>query len=155
MMMALPMLAGSVAMALMYTSYRTGPIMYVTGGLFGMSAIGMLGSQFLFAGGQKKNQMRAARQEYMRYLAQQRGKIRRPIQKQRVALFYRSPDPASLWWIPAGPRLWERRATDGDFGMVRIGLGRQEVATPLVPPQTKPLDQLEPMCAAALRKFVR
>jgi S-DNA-T family DNA segregation ATPase FtsK/SpoIIIE len=154
MMMALPMLAGSVAMALMYTSYRTGPIMYVTGGLFGLSAIGMLGSQFMFAGGQNKQQMKAARQEYMRYLAQQRVKVRRTIQKQRTALFYRYPDPDSLWSIPDGPRLWERRPTDGDFGMVRIGIGPQELATPLIPPQTKPLDQLEPMCAAALRRFI-
>jgi S-DNA-T family DNA segregation ATPase FtsK/SpoIIIE len=154
MMMALPMLAGSVAMALMYTSYRTGPIMYVTGGLFGLSAIGMLGSQFMFSGGQNKQAMRAARQEYMRYLAQQRVKVRRTIQKQRVALFYRYPDPDSLWSIPDGPRLWERRPTDGDFGMVRIGIGPQEIAAPLIPPQTKPLDQLEPMCAAALRRFI-
>ncbi len=66
MLMMLPMLAGSVAMALMYTSYRTGPLMYVTGGLFGLSAVGMLGSQFLFAGGQNKQDMLAARRDYLR-----------------------------------------------------------------------------------------
>ncbi len=38
--------------------------------------------------------------------------------------------------------------------MVRIGLGPQEIATPLVPPQTRPVDELEPLCAVALRKFV-
>jgi S-DNA-T family DNA segregation ATPase FtsK/SpoIIIE len=154
MLMVLPMLAGSVAMALMYTSYRTGPIMYVTGGLFGLSAIGMLGSQFMFSGGQSKQAMRAARQEYLRYLAQQRAKVRRTIDRQRTALHYRYPDPGSLWSIPDGPRLWERRPSDADFGMVRIGLGPAEIATPLIPPQTKPLDQLEPMCAAALRRFI-
>ena len=154
MLMMLPMLAGSVAMALMYTSYRTGPLMYVTGGLFGLSAVGMLGSQFLFAGGQNKQQMRAARRDYMRYLAQQRNRVRRTIQRQRTALHYRYPDPDSLWSIPGGQRLWERRPQDGDFGMVRIGLGPQEIATPLIPPETKPLDQLEPMCAAALRRFI-
>jgi S-DNA-T family DNA segregation ATPase FtsK/SpoIIIE len=155
MLMVMPMLAGSVAMALMYSSARSGPVMYITGGLFGLSAVGMLGSQFMFAGGQKKQAMRAARQEYMRYLAQQRVKVRRTIRNQRSALFYRYPDPGSLWSVPAGGRLWERRPLDGDFGMVRVGLGPQEIATPLIPPQTKPLDQLEPMCAAALRRFVR
>ncbi|MGA8114248.1 MAG: type VII secretion protein EccCa [Actinocatenispora sp.] len=154
MLMMLPMLAGSVAMALMYTSYRTGPLMYVTGGLFGLSAVGMLGSQFLFAGGQNKQQMRAARRDYMRYLAQQRARVRRTVQRQRTALHYRYPDPDSLWSIPGSQRLWERRPQDGDFGMVRIGLGPQEIATPLIPPETKPLDQLEPMCAAALRRFI-
>src|SRR5262249_47483053 len=121
MLMMLPMLAGSVAMALMYTSYRTGPIMYVTGGLFGLSAVGMLGSQAMFSSGRNKQAMRAARQEYMRYLSQQRVKVRRVIEQQRKALQYRYPDPDSLWSVPEGPRLWERRPTDGDFGMVRIG----------------------------------
>jgi DNA segregation ATPase FtsK/SpoIIIE, S-DNA-T family len=153
-LMVLPMLAGSVAMALMYTSFRSGPLMYVTGALFGLSAIGMLGTQFMFSSGQTKHQMRGARQEYMRYLAQQRTKVRRTIERQRTALHYRYPDPDSLWSIPAGQRLWERRPADGDFGMVRIGLGPREIATPLIPPQTKPLDQLEPMCAAALRRFI-
>jgi DNA segregation ATPase FtsK/SpoIIIE, S-DNA-T family len=155
MVMMMPMLAGSVAMALMYTSYRTGPMMYVTGGLFGLSAVGMLGSQAMFSGGRNKNAMRAARQEYMRYLSQQRVKVRRVIEKQRAALAYRYPDPDSLWAVPDGPRLWERQRTDGDFGMVRIGVGPQELAGTLIPPQTKPLDQLEPMCAAALRRFIR
>jgi S-DNA-T family DNA segregation ATPase FtsK/SpoIIIE len=155
MLMMLPMLAGSVAMALMYTSYRTGPVMYVTGGLFGLSAVGMLGSQAMFSSGRNKHAMRAARQEYLRYLSQQRVKVRRVIEQQRRALQYRYPEPDSLWSVPEGPRLWERRRTDGDFGMVRIGVGPQELATALIPPQTKPLDQLEPMCAAALRRFVR
>jgi S-DNA-T family DNA segregation ATPase FtsK/SpoIIIE len=154
MVMALPMLAGSVAMALMYTSMRSGPLMYVTGGLFGLSAIGMLGSQFLFSGGQNKRAMLQARREYLRYLAQQRARVRRTVERQRAALDHRYPDPDALWSLPDGPRLWERRPADGDFGMVRIGLGPQELATPLVPPQTKPLDQLEPMCAAALRRFI-
>jgi len=154
MTMALPMLAGSVAMALMYTSYRAGPVMYVAGGLFGLSAIGMLGSQFMFAGGQSKRAMLASRAEYLRYLAQQRGRVRRTIQSQRTALDHRYPDPEALWSFADGPRLWERLPEDGDFARVRIGLGPQELATPIIPPQTKPLDQLEPMCAAALRRFI-
>ena len=38
--------------------------------------------------------------------------------------------------------------------MVRIGLGPQEIATALIPPQTRPIDELEPLCAVALRQFV-
>jgi S-DNA-T family DNA segregation ATPase FtsK/SpoIIIE len=154
MTMALPMLAGSVAMALMYTSYRTGPLMYVAGGLFGLSAIGMLGSQMMFAGGQSKRALLAARTEYLRYLTQQRVRVRRTIQVQRTALDHRYPDPEALWSLAEGPRLWERLQEDADFARVRIGLGPQELATRIIPPQTKPLDQLEPMCAAALRRFI-
>ena len=39
--------------------------------------------------------------------------------------------------------------------MVRIGAGPQAPATALVPPDTKPLEQLEPLSALALRRFVR
>ncbi|GAA3618503.1 type VII secretion protein EccC [Kineosporia mesophila] len=157
MLMVMPMLAGSAAMALMYTSNRSSssPLMYVAGGLFGLSAIGMIGAQMLYSGGRNKQTMRAARAEYMRYLSHQRARVRRIIVQQRSALHYRYPAPDSLWSFPDGPRLWERRPADGDFGMIRIGLGPQELATALIPPQTKPLDQLEPMCAAALRRFIR
>ncbi|MBT0768128.1 type VII secretion protein EccCa [Kineosporia sp. J2-2] len=157
MVMVLPMLAGSAAMVLIYTSggRSSGPLMYVAGGLFGLSAIGMLGSQMMFSSSRTKQGMRTARQEYMRYLSQQRARVRRVIVQQRRALHYRYPAPDSLWSLPEGPRLWERRPGDGDFGMIRIGVGPQELATALIPPQTKPLDQLEPMCAAALRRFIR
>ena len=37
---------------------------------------------------------------------------------------------------------------------MRIGRGPQALATPVVPPQTRPLDELEPLCASALRRFV-
>src|SRR5262245_43364337 len=40
MMMMLPMLAGAGAMGLMYAGQRGGPLMYATGGLFGVSALG-------------------------------------------------------------------------------------------------------------------
>ena len=38
--------------------------------------------------------------------------------------------------------------------MVRVGVGPQTLATPLVPPATRPLDELEPMTAGALRRFL-
>src|SRR5262249_38147162 len=66
-----------------------------------------------------------------------------------------SPDRAALGPVRGGPGLWERGPPDGDSGVARRGGGPQELATALVPPQTKPLDQLEPMCAAALRRFIR
>ena len=41
------------------------------------------------------------------------------------------------------------------FTVVRIAVGSQEVATRLVAPESRPVDELEPLCAMALRKFVR
>ena len=43
-------------------------------------------------------------------------------------MFYRHPDPDGSGRRSAGARLWERRRDDDDFGVVRIGLGPQELA---------------------------
>jgi S-DNA-T family DNA segregation ATPase FtsK/SpoIIIE len=155
MMMLLPMLAGSVAMALMFAGQGGSPLRFATGGLFGLSAIGMLASQFSsHAGGPSKQQMLAMRREYMRHLEDGRRQVRKVIERQRAALVYRYPDPDTLWPIPMSQRLWERRPGDADFAMVRIGVGPQDLATPIIPPQSRPLEDLDPMCALALRRFV-
>lgn len=51
-------------------------------------------------------------------------------------------------------RVWERRPADPDFAVVRVAVGPQTLATPLVPPVTRPLEELEPMTAGALRRFL-
>ena len=51
--------------------------------------------------------------------------------------------------------MWERRPSDPDFAHVRVGRGSQRLATALVPPQTGPVDDLEPVSTVALRRFVR
>ncbi len=45
--------------------------------------------------------------------------------------------------------------SDSDFGNVRIGTGQQRLAVQLVPPETKPVEDLDPLSAGALRRFVR
>ncbi|MGW4497963.1 type VII secretion protein EccCa [Micromonospora sp. NPDC004336] len=155
MLMVLPMLAGSFAMALMFAGRGGSTLGYVMGGLFGLSAIGMLGSQLANnSGGPSKQEMLQKRREYMTHLSRQRRRVLKTIRKQREAAFYRHPDPEALWSVPLGPRLWERRRGDVDFATVRIGLGPQELATPLVPPPATSLEKLEPMCALALRRFL-
>lgn len=155
MLMMLPMLAGSFAMALMFAGRGGSTLGYVTGGLFGLSAIGMLGSQLANnSGGPSKQEMLQRRREYMTHLSRQRRRVLKTVRKQRDAAHYRHPEPELLWSVPIGPRLWERRRADVDFGTVRIGLGPQELATPLVPPPATALEKLEPMCALALRRFL-
>jgi S-DNA-T family DNA segregation ATPase FtsK/SpoIIIE len=149
-----PMGAGAAAMGLMMGTQRGGPLAYVAGGMYGVSIVGMIAAQMAAGGGQTKKEMAEARRQYMRRLAQLRVQVRRAIAGQRAAMVYRHPDPDSLWSTAAGARLWERRAHDGDFGVVRIGRGPQELATPLIPPDTRPVDELEPLCASALRRFV-
>jgi S-DNA-T family DNA segregation ATPase FtsK/SpoIIIE len=153
--MVLPMLAGSAAMAMMYSQGNAGPMRNIAGALFGLSALGMIGMVFSqSAAGKGKREMIRERRRYLRQLSQQRTQVRRTITQQRRATFYRHPDPDTLWSIPASARLWERRRGDVDFAQLRIGLGPQELATPIRPPEGRPLEDLEPMCALALRRFI-
>ncbi|MQA26433.1 MAG: type VII secretion protein EccCa, partial [Micromonosporaceae bacterium] len=152
----LPMMAGTGAMMMMFGARGgMGPLGYVAGGLFGVAMLGMLATQILTqSGGPNKKEMIQARRDYMRRLAQTRRMVRNNVRDQRRAMFYRHPDPQALWSTAESIRLWERRSSDGDFGVVRVGLGPQEVATPLVPPDVRPVEDLEPVSAQALRRFV-
>ena len=153
-LMALPMLGGSVAMAMMMGQGSGGPFSYVIGGLFGISSIAMLTTSFGAGGSPKKAEMMAARRDYLRHLAGLRRRVRETAGKQRVGLLYRHPDPLQLWSTAGSHRVWERRPSDPDFGVVRLAVGPQTLATPLIPPVTRPLDELEPMTAGALRRFL-
>ncbi len=106
-------------------------------------------------GGQAKAEMNEDRKDYLRYLGQMRERAREAGQEQRAALEWSHPDPAGLWSIASSRRMWERRGGDPDFCHVRICRGSQRLATRLVPPQTGPVDELEPITTLALRQFVR
>ncbi|WP_406631315.1 type VII secretion protein EccCa [Amycolatopsis sp. WGS_07] len=154
-LMVLPMVAMMAAMVLMFSGTGTsGTIRYVVLGLFGVAIVGMLVLSFLNGGGASKREMGHARRLYLRGLAQHRMRVARTARRQREALWYLHPEPDALWSVAASHRLWERRRTDPDFGAVRIGLGEQSLATALIAPDTKPLEQLEPLSALALRRFI-
>src|SRR4051794_7335603 len=153
-MMALPMLGGSVAMAMMMGRSTGGAFSYVVGGLFCVSSLAMLATSFGSSGSPKKAEMMSARREYLRHLSGLRRRVRETAGRQRIGLFYRHPDPTQLWSTAGSHRVWERRPTDPDFAVVRLAVGPQTLATPLVPPVTRPLEDLEPMTAGALRRFL-
>ncbi|MEU9887536.1 type VII secretion protein EccCa [Sphaerisporangium sp. NPDC051011] len=152
----MPMVAGGAAMGLMFTAGAGGsPIMYVASGMFALSMVGMSLSQLGRASGERKMRLNGARRDYFRYLSQTREKVRRAARRQREALHWNGPDPDALWSFVMGPRLWERRPRDGDFATVRAGTGTQRLAVQLIPPDSKPVEDLDAMSAAALRRFVR
>jgi S-DNA-T family DNA segregation ATPase FtsK/SpoIIIE len=151
----LPMLAGVGAMAFMYAGGGNNTRMLVTGGLFGVSMLGMAISSFGGGGGEKRAELDAARRDYMRYLSQVRKQARRAAAQQRSAVLWRHPTPDTLWTMAASRRMWERRPTDDDFAEVRMAVGPQRLAVAVVTPETKPVEDLEPMTAIALRRFVR
>ncbi|MEU5883517.1 type VII secretion protein EccCa [Spirillospora sp. NPDC047279] len=159
-LMYLPMAASGAAMGLMFMGGAGGagggnPIMWVASGLFVLSMVGMGFGHMGHSAGERKQQLNGARRDYYRYLDQIRTRVRTAARQQREALEWTGPSPRTLWSMVMSHRLWERRAADDDFGHVRIGLGRQRLALELVVPETRPIEDLEPMCAGALRRFLR
>jgi S-DNA-T family DNA segregation ATPase FtsK/SpoIIIE len=154
-LMALPMLTGTLAAALMFAGREGGSYSYVVGALFGVSSLAMLATSWgSYSASPRKADMMQARRDYLRHLAALRRRVRDTVAAQRRGLRYRHPEPGQLWSTVDSYRLWERRPTDGDFAVVRVGLGPQSLATPLQPQVTRPLEDLEPMTAGALRDFL-
>ncbi|MFK0021955.1 type VII secretion protein EccCa [Streptomyces sp. NPDC090798] len=102
-----------------------------------------------------QGQLADMRRDYLSYLSQIRRTALDTGKAQRDAQYYLHPSPEQLWALVAeGSRVWERRPGDEDFAQVRIGLGPQSLATPLVSPETGPVEQLEPLTAGAMQRFV-
>ncbi|HEY2577204.1 MAG TPA: type VII secretion protein EccCa [Streptosporangiaceae bacterium] len=154
----LPMLAMSFGMVAMMSGSGSGPLRWVGGGAMGLGMGGMAVGQFARGKGDRKLKLNGQRRDYLRYLGQVRRKVRRAAAAQREALEWTSPDPVALGWLVADgdlARVWERRPADPDFCSVRLGKGTQHLAVRLIPPETKPVEDLDPLCSGALRRFVQ
>ncbi|GAB3733637.1 type VII secretion protein EccC [Amycolatopsis oliviviridis] len=154
-LMYAPMGLGSLAMVMMFVRPGAGAFAYVGGGLMVVSAIGMLITQMLRNSVTHKQKLNGHRRDYIRYLGQLRKKVRGSLVAQRKAARWIHPDPHSLWSMALGYRLWERRPAHDDFGEIRLGLGKQRSAHKLVQPESQPIEDLEPLTAHALRRFMR
>ncbi|MFD8081551.1 type VII secretion protein EccCa [Kitasatospora sp. NPDC059722] len=151
-----PMALSSLSMVFIFLNPNAGggPLTYVAMGMMGLSAVGMLVTQLIRGESDRKRQLRGERRDYLRYLSQIRRQVRRHTVKQQQALAWRHPEPAALATMVRTSRLWERRAGHPDFGDVRIAVGAQRLAVRLAPLATKPVEDLEPLCAHALRRFI-
>ncbi|MFC7303186.1 type VII secretion protein EccCa [Streptomyces monticola] len=152
-MQLLPMLGmgGSVVFFFMTPN----PIMKVMGVVMIAATLGMGIAMLVRYRRGTQGQLADMRRDYLKYLAKTRRSVTKTARLQRDAQFYLHPAPEQLWALVAeGSRTWERRISDDDFGQVRIGLGSQQLATPLVAPETAPVDELEPLTAGAMRQFL-
>jgi S-DNA-T family DNA segregation ATPase FtsK/SpoIIIE len=154
-LMYLPMGLGAGAMVLMFSVRSMGPTTYMMSGMMGVAMISMTLTQVGRQGAERRRRMRAERRDYLRYLAQKRRQARTAAAEQRAALLWDNPDPRDLWAFAMGPRLWERRPSHEDFARVRIGLGIRRAELVFLPPQTKPVEDLEPLTAISLRRFTK
>ena len=157
-LMYLPMVAMMVGMGAMFAGNGSNKIVYVGGGAMALGMGGMMIGQMGRGSGDRKVKLNGLRRDYLRYLSQVRRKVRRIAAAQREALEWVSPAPLALTALLIDPelrRVWERRPSSDDFAKVRIGTGTHRLAVRLVPPETKPVEDLDPLCAGALRRFIR
>ncbi|MCB5182307.1 type VII secretion protein EccCa [Streptomyces antimicrobicus] len=154
-MQLLPML-GMGSSVVFFFMPNVPSFMRIMGVLMLVSTVAMAVAQIMRYRKGTQGQMADVRRDYLKYLAQTRRQVRRTARMQRDAQLYLHPAPEQLWSVVAeGSRLWERRVGDEDFGQARLGLGAQRLATPLVAPDTAPVDELEPLTAGAMQRFLK
>lgn len=152
----LPMAMMSGAMVLLYMrpGSTSSPMTYLVVGVMVVAMSMMLIGQMMRNGGERKQKLKSARRDYLRYLGGARRKVRAAIADQQRALAWRHPEPSTLWTFARTSRLWERRTSDEDFADVRLALGEQRLALQLTTTSTRPVEDLDPLTAHALRAFV-
>ncbi|MFD4905755.1 type VII secretion protein EccCa [Kitasatospora purpeofusca] len=153
-MSILPMLGMGGSAVFFFAPGAQAP-MKIMGGLMIVSTVGMALAQIVRARKGGSTATADERRDYLKYLQQMRRQVRRTAERQRGAQLFLNPEPDQLWSVVAdGRRLWERRGGDADFAQIRVGRGPVQLSTPLVAPQTAPMDELEPLSAAAMQTFL-
>ena len=155
--MYLPMGAMAIGMVAVIAGGGASPVLYIGSGAMAVGMAGMMFGQMIRGRGDRKVKLNGQRRDYLRYLGQIRRKVRLAAGEQRLAMQYSGPAPRSLPSLVAAgsDRIWQRSPADAGFGCVRFATGTQALSIRLVPPDTKPVEDLDPLCAGALRRFIR
>ena len=146
-MTILPMMLMSGVMVMMFVGGGRGALTWVMAGLMGAAMLGMLVGQLAMSAGERKHRMGGDRRDYLRYLSQQRKRVRRSIEQQREATDWRHPDPSALWSVALTTRRWERRPSHPDLldvhcaGLAHAASSRDRQEPPLAQ-ATEPDDSL-------------
>ncbi|WKE69355.1 type VII secretion protein EccCa [Streptomyces sp. WP-1] len=152
-MQLLPTLGMGGSVVFFFTNGQ--PFMKIMGMVMIASTVGMSIAMVIRFRRGSQGQLADVRRDYMRYLSGTRSAAVETAKAQRDAQYYLHPSPEQLWALVAeGSRVWERRPGDEDFAQVRIGLGSQELATPLIAPESGPAGRLEPLTAGAVERFL-
>jgi len=117
-----------------------------------MMIASVLGSLAYSTRGANQNaQLNEDRRDYLGYLDDLDRTTAGAAADQHRSLHWSHPDPATLWTLIGGQRMWERALDDPDFGQVRVGLGEHPLSTRLAAPEPG----LDPVTASAVSRLIR
>ncbi len=154
-LMMIPMMLGMGAMGFSSMASRGGALLVVFGVLFGGVLLGVLVMTIGKGARTRTAQLNIERRTYMRHLQQVRTQVRDVARRQRELSTTLNPEPATLVAVARQARLWDRGRGHPQFAHVRVATGPQRLACKLVVPETAPLEDLDPLCASALRRLLR
>jgi len=155
-MNAIPMLGSLGSIVLVATmGSATGGRSYIAAGMFLFATLGFILVQLDRQRKQRTQQVTGSRTEYLRYLSNVRKVAREAADQQRRALTWHHPDPSALPALAEErSRVWEHGVSDAHFLHVRYGLCAQPLSLELVPPESAPIDQVDPAAASALHRLL-
>jgi S-DNA-T family DNA segregation ATPase FtsK/SpoIIIE len=155
---AIPMLGslGSVALVTTSSSTPAGQTRsLLAAGMFLFTTLAFIAVQLERQRSQRTVAVTGTRMQYLRYLGTVRKIARDAAVQQRAALLWLHPEPSAL---PAladeRSRVWENGAGDGQFLQVRYGVCSQPLSLELVPPDSAPIEQVDPAAASALHRLL-
>ncbi|MFN8195428.1 MAG: type VII secretion protein EccCa [Nocardioidaceae bacterium] len=154
---AIPMLGSLGSIVLVATMSQTGAGArgYIAAGMFLFATVGFIVVQLDRQRKQRTQQVTGTRTEYLRYLGTVREVARDAADQQRRALTWLHPEPSSLPALAEErSRVWERAGGDDHFLHVRYGVCAQPLSLELVPPESAPIDQVDPAAASALHRLL-
>lgn len=156
-MNAIPMLGslGSIVLVATMGGGANKTRSFLAAGMFLFATLGFIIVQIDRQRKQRAQQVTGSRTEYLRYLSNIRKVARNAAEQQRRALNWHHPEPSALPALAEErTRLWEHGPGDANFMHVRYGLCSQPLSTELVPPESAPVDQVDPAAASALHRLL-
>lgn len=156
-MNAIPMLGSLGSIVLVATMGGGGnrTRSFLAAGMFLFATLGFIIVQIDRQRKQRAQQVTGSRTEYLRYLANIRKVARNAADQQRRALMWHHPEPTALPALAEErTRLWEHGPGDANFMHVRYGLCAQPLSMELIPPESAPVDQVDPAAASALHRLL-
>ncbi|HEY7044571.1 MAG TPA: type VII secretion protein EccCa, partial [Nocardioidaceae bacterium] len=149
-MILMPIMSGVGSLTVSLTN-RGNPLVAVGGLIFLVGSITVGAIMIISQRSGPKRLLREGRERYLDYVEDLRHSLRETLSAQKRNAAWRHPSPELLPDIArSNARRWERRRTDSDHLVLRLGVGDQPIVAALtMSADTGPLNQFDPVCLDA------